>query len=471
MIAATNAQCTQIAQSWAVNFDGAPDNDPWSAYTTPPGSVSGAQGVAITTNALGADVPTRVFVTALFKSNVGGADIYTAAYDAGTGALVWERTYNNTAVNGSDVPVKIVWSGGYVYVGGSSMGATPTGASTNLDYIVLRYSATDGSSAAPWASPFRYNNSPTNGADVLADLYVEGQVGGDPAGGVFGGGLYLYATGTSFDSASKNDFLTVRVDLFDPSMWIEKRSNPAQFSTSSDVAVSMTYKAASPGEPGVFVTGYTNGITGMNDDYWTVAYPLDLSAELWSRSFDAGFAGSDQAVKVAYTAICGTPFCRGVVYVTGTAWRGIGRNYDIVTTAYDVHTGADFWNPATIIFENESTHGEDRASDMLLDKFADLYICGRSKNGSTFDMLAISYNRLGGLRWVTPPPNPVYTDIYYNGVSNGDDFAGAIRVTSDGVISHNGEVFILGNTLGTLNGAPIKRYGLLRYTQTDVSCP
>ncbi|MGE3109446.1 MAG: hypothetical protein AB7G11_17495 [Phycisphaerales bacterium] len=109
---------------------------------------------------------------------------------------------------------------------------------------------------------------------------------------------------------------------------------------------------------------------------------------------------------------------------------------------------------------------------MLIDKLANIYICGKTKNGLNFDVLGLSYQQDGALRWISPPPNPVYIELYHNGAANGDDFGGAIRVTYYNAIDHDGQVYIYSNTLGfSPLGGTAMRYTLLRYNQTDAACP
>lgn len=468
--------------------DGSPSGlGTWAAFTVPPGAISKAQGVAIASDAEGYE-PTRVFVTARFNSTSGGTDIYTAAYNAATGAVIWERTYNST-VNGDDYPVKISYASEWVYVAGVSAGATLTGSSTGPDYTVLRYRASDGATVAPWGSDgFRYNNAPSNGADVLTDMYVEGQVGDPQGGGGVPFGEYLYVTGYSFNSSSKNDYLTARVRLDDPTSYVTIRSQPAtSYPTSNDHAVSLDYKSGNSSNPGrIFVTGYSNGNNGVNDDYWTVAYPLDLSSLKWEMWYNGNGEGTDRPVKILFGRCLTSQCAQGLVFVTGSSWGGVGTNYDVATVAYQFSiTGAPMdtvslpWlslYPGTngvARFNNGATNGEDRASDLVLDKFANLYICGKSKVGSTFDVLGLSYQQSGDRRWITPPPSPTYTELYHNGAANGSDFGGAVRVTyQGGPVDHDGQVYIYSNTLGyNPAGSTAMRYTLLRYFQTDAACP
>ncbi|MGE3109447.1 MAG: hypothetical protein AB7G11_17500 [Phycisphaerales bacterium] len=266
----------------------------WTAFRVPAGAISKAQGVAIASDADGYE-PSRVFVTARFVSATGGVDIYTGAYDASNGAVLWERTYNNASVNGYDYPVKITFANDWVYVAGVSAGGHPiTGASTGPDYLVLRYRASDGASIAPWGE-FRYNNTGSDGSDVLTDMYVEGQTGDPQGGGQVPGGDYLYVTGWSFNATSKNDYLTARVSLADPTQFVTIRSQPSAFPTSNDYATSLDYKAGTT-YGRIFVTRYSNGNNGANDDYWTISYPLDLSHEKGSIWYNGVGNGTDQAV-------------------------------------------------------------------------------------------------------------------------------------------------------------------------------
>jgi len=136
------------AQLWSATFDdpGHASDDPSALGMSPDGS--------------------RVYVTGTTHDGfppVDRADFATLAYDASTGALVWKARYDGPAGRADKAFALGVDPGGLaVYVTGSSKGVT-----TNEDYATLAYDASTG--AQLWEN--RYDG-PADNNDVPTSLAV-----------------------------------------------------------------------------------------------------------------------------------------------------------------------------------------------------------------------------------------------------------------------------------------------------------
>lgn len=403
-------------------------------------SSTDADGVAIISNENGE----TVFVTGWIKGS-NGKDIYTASIDTATGTLNWEKSFNGNA-NDDDVPVTILWddASSFVYVGGTS---DHTISATTPDFVVLKLNTSNGSNATNWSTPFYYNGT-GNGKDTLADLKFINVAGAGGAGGV----NLLYAAGTSYSSgASAHNFMTIQIDPADPTTYIAKPHDAG----SADILTGLAIYADTQTSGLVAVTGYTNGSGSGNNDYLTVAYPLNLATPAWSATYNGAGNASDQAVNVGITGN------GDQVVVTGESWGGILRSYDFVTRAYDATNGGITW---TDIYNHPTASAEDRATDLLIDKNDNVYIGGKSYNGTSLDFCAISYRSDGARRWIervggVPTSNEF---VLHNGPSNGTDFAGALRVSLQGPIDHDGDVFLFGSADNSG-----KQFRLIKYKQED----
>ncbi len=397
-----------------------------------------------------------VFVTGwITKSH--GKDIFTASLTA-NGAVTWWRQYNNPLANGDDHPVTIAWdnTGYFIYVGGVSDGTVLGGGSSSADFVLLKYNQSDGTDATGWGTPFRYNGT-ANGKDSLADVAVVHQNIDTTVIDL------LYVAGTVRNIGSGQDYATIWINPANPGNYTDEIFNSS--GSGDDVLTSLAVDAQSQTEALVVVTGYSNGEESETEDYVTIAYPYDLSVKTWGpKVYDGTGNGSDRAAKVVIE------LGGGSVFVTGESWGGDpsstppGTGYDFVTIRYAGNNGDIDW---TSRFDNLNANAEDRAADLVVDKFGNTYVGGKSYNGVSLDYCAISYDISGATRWIQAlPPNPPGDPfVLYDGAQNGSDVAGCIRVSSDGgpFIDHDGDVFLYG--LVSRSGS---QFTVVKYTQTDV---
>jgi outer membrane protein assembly factor BamB len=93
--------------------------------------------------------------------------------------------------------------------------------------------------------------------------------------------------------------------------------------------------AVSPDGTAVFVTGESNGSTGLFD-YGTVAYDASTGHKLWDKRYDGPASGNDSASSIGVSPD-GTK-----VFVTGSS-VGAASAADYETLAYDASSGDKLW--------------------------------------------------------------------------------------------------------------------------------
>jgi len=136
------------------------------------------------------------------------------------------------------------------------------------------------------------------------------------------------------------------------------------------------------GSGNVYVTGSSN--VGGNSEYLTVSYSSS-GAERWASSKNGPGNSTDEAYAVARDA-------SGNIYVTGRSFNG--ANLDFMTVSYD-SSGAERWTK----IKNGSANNHDWAYAVAVDSAGNVYVSGRSSNGSNYDFLTVSYDSVGNERW------------------------------------------------------------------------
>jgi len=170
----------------------------------------------------------------------------------------------------------------------------------------------------------------------------------------------------------------------------------------------------------VFVTGYSEGI-GTFADITTIKYNSSGNQQ-WIQRYNGAGNFSDYANAIASDD-------SGNVYITGISLVP-GTSFDIATIKYNT-SGIQQW----IRFYSGQGISTDEAYAIVLDKFRNVYITGRStdSSGQNNDFITVKYNSSGLQLW----------SQRYNGTADSTDEAAAIAV--DG----SGNVFITGKSKGT----------------------
>lgn len=176
----------------------------------------------------------------------------------------------------------------------------------------------------------------------------------------------------------------------------------------------------------VYSTGRRNDGAGSN--YLTAKHDNNGNL-LWEAEYDGG--GYDEVAAIVVDD-------GGNVYVTGSSHNG--ADFDYVTVKYDTD-GNQLW-----VAVYDSLTGDDKAAGLTLDSSDNVYVTGRSDNGSDSDFSTVKYDNAGAQQWVMrhdsgdeDRPVGVGVDsagnIYVGGTSSGgaDDDLAVVKYDGAGV--------------------------------------
>ncbi|MCB0478519.1 MAG: SBBP repeat-containing protein [Crocinitomicaceae bacterium] len=184
-----------------------------------------------------------VYVTGgAYTSNLASKqDYYTIKINGTNGAEIWSKLYNGDG-DDTDIANSVIAddNNGFVYITGQSLGN-----GTAQDFATIAY---DANGIQKWV--YRYA-SPGTGYDVGAKLILSDM--GD-----------IYASGTSYLSASNNDYLTLKFDSLGNKLWETRFNGPA---SGADNAIDMWVDAGQ----NIYITGKSKA-AATNFDYRTIKY-------------------------------------------------------------------------------------------------------------------------------------------------------------------------------------------------------
>ena len=224
-----------------VAYDATSGAEVWvSRYGSPTGRSDSASSLVVSPDGA------KVFVTGESQGVGRDYDYATVAYDAGTGAELWEERYDGSG-HGDDYAkaVRVSGDGSTLFVTGGSAGSTSLS-----DYATVAYDSSTGTRL--WGR--RYNGT-GNGGDVARAV------------GVSPDGAKVFVTGQSAGSGTSDDYATISYDAATGArLWGKRFSGPAD---DQDRAMDL---AVSPDGSELFVTGY--GGKEPDYDYLTVAYSI-----------------------------------------------------------------------------------------------------------------------------------------------------------------------------------------------------
>ncbi|MDB5268491.1 MAG: Delta-60 repeat protein/Por secretion system C-terminal sorting [Hymenobacter sp.] len=432
-----------------VRYDAATGAESWAKML---GTFSSAQAIAVD-NAGGVYVTGTSLDNPTFPTK---QSYETVRYDAVTGDLSWDSTYNpiisTSTYNNSFASAIAVDNSGGVYVTGTSHSgnatvryAAATGAETwvsiyadfyvstsaqavatdntggvyvagtkNGDYVTVRYAAATG--AQSWASTY---NGPANGYDGARAIAV------DNSGGVYVAGI---SPGTA-----DNDYATVRyAAATGAESWVSRSSGPA--SGSDDQARAL----AVDGIGGVYVTGSSQA-PGASPSLYTVKMQAATGAVGWSDAYSGAASRSDLAASIAVDNA-------GNSYVTGTSSGNTVGSNKLVTIKYSP-AGQQLW---------VSEYSGGQASAIAVDNAGGVYVTGYNNIYGTpgGDYVTLRYDAATGAQsWVS----------LYNAPDNGDDRARAIAV------DNSGGVYVTGWNVDASRDFATVRYAAATGVQTWAS--
>ncbi len=240
-------------------------------YDGPTGSTDAAYGIAV-------DFAGNVYVTGGSQGTGTDYDYATIKYNP-DGDQVWVAGYNGPA-NSSDKAYSVaVDDAGNVYVSGMS-----NGISTGSDYATIKYDS-DGNEL--WAK--RYDE-PEGGGDITYSMILD-----DSAN--------VYVTGSCFDSETLTKYASVKYDSSGTEIWSKTYKGELTISPGGTALA-----IATDGSGNVWVTGWMRN-SGTLFDYATVKYDPDGN-QLWDVTYHSWADGCDGTEAIAADN-------NGNAYVTG----------------------------------------------------------------------------------------------------------------------------------------------------------
>lgn len=369
----------------------------WMAiYTAHPYGGAGYSSDLAVDLALDASGDVLVTGSTLVTGSWGAAsqyDLLTVKFDGLSGRQRWSSRYS--ANGGDEVATHLaVDAAGNVVVTGTSY----TGASTNYDYLTVKYSA---SGQLLWSA--RYNG-PANGDEVPTTVVC------DRTGNVL-------VTGTSY-AGNQSDYATIKYSPSGQQLWVARYDGPVNgYDVARDVAVDAAGNVA--------VTGTSAGEAATGYDYATLKYGATTGQLLWQARYSGVGSGYDEATALAMDA-------SGNVAVTGYAHQGAENGYDYVTLNYSAagqeHWQARYQGPADSF---------DEARDVGFDGVGDVLVTGNTFTGTRCANLTVKYAGASGQqRWAARYAGADNTS-YEQAVGLSLDAAGNVAVVGFSFLSPN----------------------------------
>lgn len=293
------------------------------------------------------------------------------------GDTAWVRTYYGPGDRWDVVSGIVVDSCSNVYVTGLSWDST-----TSYDCTTIKYHP-NGDTA--WV---RRYDGPLSSDDAGYDLVV------DASG-------YVYVGGRSKDSATHNDYTTIKYYPSGDTAWVRRYDGPA---SSNDIARAI----AVDGLGNVYVTGPSKSREAF-EDYATIKYHANGDAA-WVRRYDGVAYLRDEAFSIDVNG-------SGEVCVTGWSWNG--TDYDFATIKY-YPDGDTAW----VRRYDGPGHLLDSAVAVAVDELGNVYVTGSSWITLTdCDYLTIKYSPNGDISWVRRYDGPAHradhvSDLAMDGLGN-----------------------------------------------------
>jgi hypothetical protein len=329
--------------------------------------------------AIAVDADGNVYTTGWIYGSPGPVSYISIKYDV-TGQKQWDVIYNNNGLGGYATAI-ILDNQGNVYVTGYSSGGT-----TGHDYATIKY---DPCGQQQWVA--RYSE-PLNAFDIPQSIVV------DDSG-------YVYVTGTSYNSTTFFDIVTIKYDQFGQQQWIRRYDDPGLAGSRDDCA----FAVAVDKNRNVIITGGTQGTgsLGLPPEYYQDCVTIKYNPygdTIWIRKYDSG-RGGDWGTDLVLDNFDN-------IYVTGNGYGQSSSDY--LTLKYN-SDGQLQWDK---YYNGPFYASGDYASAIAIDDEANLYLTGKSKAQFWDDFATLKYNSSGELQWV----------VKYDGPSNGIDQALSIAV-------------------------------------------
>jgi uncharacterized delta-60 repeat protein len=327
-------------------------------------------------NAIAIDASGNVIVAGNSHGLATQRDGVAIKYDP-NGTSLWTYRFDGQGDNSDKANAIIVDGIGNTYVTGS---AVRTGASK--DYCTIKYNSLGDTT---WVKTF---NGAGNNNDEASAIAV------DASGNV-------YVTGYAKGLTSSKDITTIKYNSIGDTLWIKSYNGTGN---GDDYGVALKVDASG----NVFVTGYSDGdaTVAINYDYVTIKYN-STGTQLWATRYNGTGNATDQPVGICIDG-------SGNSYVTGKSSNG--ADDDFRTIKYN-SSGVQQWN---MVYDG--SNGNDRAAAITIDASANIYVTGRTSNGTDDDFATIKYSSTGAQLWIS----------LYDGII-GNDRALAIAVAAGNV--------------------------------------
>jgi hypothetical protein len=287
----TGGTSTGIRDDFAtVAYDSATGDQLWSALYGSPTTYDDGYAIGVSPDG------DTVFVAGY----VSGVYAYAAlvAYDAVTGAQLWEQR-----LNGSLGDLGVNPDGTTVYIGGSSLTA---------DFLVAAYDATSG--APVFLAQTDFDQSPDYGSRM--------SLGSD--------GTRVYLTGITYPLTGGSDIGTVAYDAATGvQLWKATLGGPGAFSTDYPGGIT-----AAPDGTTVYVAGAYKVVSHCTD-FVTAAYDSMDGTALWAQTRSGPRGGCDTAYSVGVSPDGARVYTVGAMGTLHGALLG--------TVANDAATGEVLW--------------------------------------------------------------------------------------------------------------------------------
>lgn len=369
-----------------------------------------ATGIAINANGeLFVTGQSDVDATTNFNYNITTVKYSTA------GVQQWVKTYAGSALN-DDIPTDIcVDATGNVFVTGFS----DTDASLNIsnDFVILGYTGVGNSIfSTTFTQNATSNDIPTtittdNNNNVIVSGSIESipvknavSIKYNPTGQVQWNKKYAsigdnssnshaiaidnngntFVAGYTVEYNADRNFSLQKIDPNGTTVWLRTLNG-----TSTSGSIDEAFGVAIDATGNIFVGGYIKN-TGTSYDYLVAKYN-QAGDTLWTRTYDYPTAnGSDKGISLALDN-------SGNVYLTGRSDSdpNTTSNIDVLTIKWDTN-GNQLW----AIRYNNTSNNSDLAKVMKISSTGNVYVAGRTFNGTNYDFLLLKYNSTGVQQWV-----------------------------------------------------------------------
>ena len=322
--------------------------------------------------AIAVDGSGNVYVTGYSSTGLHYA-YATIKYDS-SGVQQWTKTYTFNINDDQKTVAIAVDALGNVYITGTSYGTV----STLMDYATIKYNS---AGVQQWVQ--RYDG-PVSGNDYATAMVLDNSAN-------------VYVTGYSPGNGTQTDYATIKYDSSGVQQWVARYNGPA---SSYDVASSIALNDSG----NVYVTGYSmSGPSFGTEDYATVKYNSS-GVQQWASIYNGPGNWNDEAYSIAVDG-------SGNVCVTGVSLQ------DYATVKYN-SSGVQQWAQRY----NGTANSADIANKLVIDGSASVYVTGYSLDGNPLQpgYTTIKYNTSGNQQWLQR----------FNRTLTSWDYANAIAVDS-----------------------------------------